>query len=172
VEGRSNAGVYVRADAYQRGGAPLRAHFERFLRRRVDRFGEAPRLSRPRTWPLPLGPLRAAPGGPGLLLAGDAGGFIDPSTGEGIWQALRTGQIAAEVVRDAFASGASRLDADRVGEYARRCSREVASRHGTRARSQELLSWFVAHGLYRVRLLRAAVQWGYAHGSMEKSKVV
>ena len=46
-----------------------------------------------------LGPLAIdsrAPGCPGLLLAGDAAGFIDPMTGDGLRFALRGGMLAAE----------------------------------------------------------------------------
>lgn len=48
-----------------------------------------------------LGPLAVdahAAGMPGLLLAGDAAGFVDPMTGDGIHLALRGGQLAAEAV--------------------------------------------------------------------------
>jgi flavin-dependent dehydrogenase len=52
----------------------------------------------PLAWHVP----RAA--GPGFLLAGDAAGFIDPFTGEGIFRALRGAELAAEaalgVLRD------------------------------------------------------------------------
>ena len=40
-----------------------------------------------------------------LLLVGDAGGYYDPFTGEGIYRALRSAEIAASVVRRAFESG-------------------------------------------------------------------
>ncbi|HYB96112.1 MAG TPA: FAD-dependent monooxygenase [Vicinamibacterales bacterium] len=52
-----------------------------------------------------LGPMAvdtAAAGEPGLLLAGDAAGFIDPMTGDGLHFALRGAELAAGVVRDAF----------------------------------------------------------------------
>ena len=48
--------------------------------------------------PLTLGPLAVEcrlPGMPGLLLAGDAAGFIDPMTGDGLRFALRGGELAA-----------------------------------------------------------------------------
>ena len=41
--------------------------------------------------------------GDGLLLVGDAGGYYDPFTGEGIYRALRSAQLAAAVARDALA---------------------------------------------------------------------
>jgi flavin-dependent dehydrogenase len=46
-----------------------------------------------------LGPLAVearAAGCPGLLLAGDAAGFVDPMTGDGLRFALRGGELAAE----------------------------------------------------------------------------
>jgi flavin-dependent dehydrogenase len=48
-----------------------------------------------------LGPLAvdvARAGLPGLLLAGDAAGFIDPMTGDGLRLALRGAELAAEAV--------------------------------------------------------------------------
>jgi flavin-dependent dehydrogenase len=60
-----------------------------------DRFATARQVSPVTT----LGPLAIdsrAPGCPGLLLAGDAAGFIDPMTGDGLRFALRGGMLAAE----------------------------------------------------------------------------
>ncbi len=50
------------------------------------------------TRPIALGPLAVdsvAAGTPGLLLAGDAAGFIDPMTGDGLRVAMRGGELAA-----------------------------------------------------------------------------
>jgi flavin-dependent dehydrogenase len=44
-----------------------------------------------------------AVGEPGLLLAGDAAGFIDPMTGDGLRFALRGAELAAEIVKEVFA---------------------------------------------------------------------
>lgn len=55
-----------------------------------------------------LGPLSVravGPGRAGLLLAGDAAGFIDPMTGDGLRFALRGGELAAEAVLFEFAAG-------------------------------------------------------------------
>jgi flavin-dependent dehydrogenase len=60
----------------------------------ADRFARA----RPVTRPFCLGPLSvtsSASGMPGLLLAGDAAGFIDPMTGDGLRFAFRGGELAA-----------------------------------------------------------------------------
>ena len=53
-----------------------------------------------------IGPLAVdadAAGVPGLLLAGDAAGFIDPMTGDGLRFAVRGGELAAEAALAAFA---------------------------------------------------------------------
>ena len=83
VSGFSRTGNDIVADAV--------AH-DRLLR---DRFAPARQVSPVTT----LGPLAIdsrAPGCPGLLLAGDAAGFIDPMTGDGLRFALRGGMLAAE----------------------------------------------------------------------------
>ncbi|HEX9369035.1 MAG TPA: FAD-dependent monooxygenase [Vicinamibacterales bacterium] len=69
-----------------------------------ERFAHA-RMVAP---PVVLGPLAvdaAAAGVPGLLLAGDAAGFIDPMTGDGLRFAVRGGELAAEVALAALARG-------------------------------------------------------------------
>ena len=48
--------------------------------------------------------VRSVPCG-GLVLAGDTTGFIDPFTGEGIYLSLRSAQLAAGVIQQAFAAG-------------------------------------------------------------------
>ena len=55
-----------------------------------------------------LGPLAVdcrAAGYPGLLLAGDAAGFVDPMTGDGLRFALRGGELAAEAALRELATG-------------------------------------------------------------------
>jgi flavin-dependent dehydrogenase len=67
-----------------------------------ERFADARML----TAPVVLGPLAVdavAAGLPGLLLAGDAAGFIDPMTGDGLRFAVRGGELAAEAALAAFA---------------------------------------------------------------------
>jgi flavin-dependent dehydrogenase len=58
--------------------------------------------------PFCLGPLAVeatACGAPGLLLAGDAAGFIDPMTGDGLRFALRGGELAAQAALAALEHG-------------------------------------------------------------------
>jgi flavin-dependent dehydrogenase len=75
-----------------------------------DRFATA-RLAAP---PSVLGPLAVEPSGEaidGLLLAGDAAGFIDPMTGDGLRFAIRGGELAAHAALEALADGWSGVHA-------------------------------------------------------------
>jgi menaquinone-9 beta-reductase len=71
-----------------------------------------------------LGPLAvdaSAAGTAGLLLAGDAGGFVDPMTGDGLRFALRGAELAAAAALRELESGMpqhERLARDRRAEFA------------------------------------------------------
>jgi len=54
---------------------------------------------------LPFGDHRRRPGRGNVLLAGDAAGFVDPITGEGIAHALGSGRLAAEAAARAIREG-------------------------------------------------------------------
>ena len=54
---------------------------------------------------LPFGDPRPPPGRGGVLLVGDAAGFVDPITGEGIGWAVLSGQLAAQAAAAALAAG-------------------------------------------------------------------
>jgi flavin-dependent dehydrogenase len=76
------------------------------------------------TTPVVLGPLAvdAVPATiDGLLLAGDAAGFIDPMTGDGVRFAVRGAELAASAALDVLAHGwtgaHARLAASRRGEF-------------------------------------------------------
>lgn len=61
---------------------------------------------------------------PGVLLVGDAAGFLDPFTGEGIYAALRSAELAARCIRTAWRGGD--LPGLDVPGYANAWSREFA----------------------------------------------
>jgi flavin-dependent dehydrogenase len=69
-----------------------------------ERFADARMI----TEPICLGPLSVnacAAGAPGLLLAGDAAGFVDPITGDGLRFAIRGAELAARQALDALEHG-------------------------------------------------------------------
>ena len=59
----------------------------------------------PRSWPLDLGPRRRRLVGDGLLVVGEAAGFVGPLTGAGIAFALESGERAGATVASALATG-------------------------------------------------------------------
>jgi flavin-dependent dehydrogenase len=77
------------------------------------RFADAELVDAPHV----LGPMAVdarRPGIPGLLLAGDAAGFIDPITGDGLRFALLGGALAAGVVGDVLAGRCDSAEAASV----------------------------------------------------------
>lgn len=101
-----NLGVGIRTDHFRRSGASLRGLLEQFLalpavRERV----EPDSLAEVSSWSLNLGSHPGSRVFDGALLVGDAGAFVDPLVGAGIHTALITGQIAAEVLLAALATG-------------------------------------------------------------------
>lgn len=118
-------------------------------------LGEARPEGRHRAWPIPadLRPGDLAYGR--VLFAGDAAAVTDPMTGEGIAQALATGEAAAEAVatslsdgddpRDTAARYAAAVEAD-VGidhRFARSLGRLLETERGARAclRAADLSDW-------------------------------
>ncbi|MCI0546785.1 MAG: NAD(P)/FAD-dependent oxidoreductase [Candidatus Rokubacteria bacterium] len=94
-----------------RDALPYRGRMERFFPARLKQFRHLPgRLAgmRPVGRLMVMGPLAyrvRAPRHGGVLLAGDASGFYDPFTGEGIYTALRSAELLAETARGALADG-------------------------------------------------------------------
>jgi flavin-dependent dehydrogenase len=60
--------------------------------------------------------------GHGYLVVGDAAGFFDPFTGEGIFRALRGAEITAHVADGALRAGAEVVSVAREYERARRAA--------------------------------------------------
>lgn len=86
--------------------------------------------------------------GDGYLLVGDAAGFFDPFTGEGIVDALRGGELAAEAIGNALESGDT--SAARLARYER-------SRRETFA-SKRRAGWLVQAFVHSPRLMDYAVK--------------
>jgi flavin-dependent dehydrogenase len=103
--GATNACLVV---PHQHGDAPIGDPLA-LLRGHLDRdpdLGARFREARPIAPPSVLGPMAVdarAAGEPGLLLAGDAAGFIDPMTGDGLRFALAGAELAAGVACDVIA---------------------------------------------------------------------
>ena len=61
-------------------------------------------IKEPRQWGIPLRPLPKTYG-ERVLVVGDAAGLVKPTTGGGIYYAILSGEISAEVVNEAFVAG-------------------------------------------------------------------
>jgi geranylgeranyl reductase family protein len=84
---------------------------------------------------IPFGNFRRPPGRGNVLLAGDAAGFVDSLSGEGIGYAMQSGQAAAAAVSDALKANAPE---DTLAKYTE------ATRSITRAiRQSNFARWFV-----------------------------
>jgi geranylgeranyl reductase family protein len=91
-------------------------HFAKLFRAYLDVLGVDPAvLTHQRGHPLPYGSFLHDPVHANALLAGDAGGYVEPLLGEGIFYALCTGMYAGRAVADAL-----QTDTDPGPEYLRR----------------------------------------------------
>jgi len=84
----------------------------------------------------------------GALLVGDAGGFYDPFTGQGVHRALVSAAIAARVVSAAFTTGD--LSTARLAAYARR--------RRARFRANHAAEWLVQQFINRPALFARAAR--------------
>jgi len=119
--GLTNACLVV---PHQSGDSPLAAPADLLTRYLRDDPELSSRFARARAVAAPsvLGPMAVdaqAAGEPGLLLAGDAAGFIDPMTGDGLHFALAGAELAATVALDVLA-GATPIDRAHVDLAAKR----------------------------------------------------
>jgi flavin-dependent dehydrogenase len=90
---------------------PYRGRLEAFLEARIKQLRHLParvagmRAEGPLRMMGPLAYRVAEPRVSGVLLAGDAAGFYDPFTGEGLFTALRSAELLAQVAHPALARG-------------------------------------------------------------------
>lgn len=103
---RANVGVGMRSDTYKRHGRDLAQLLDDYLARPeiALRIGRNP-VEQPQSWPVPFFSFEKQRVFDGVLLAGDAGGFVHPITAAGIYPAIITGKLAAETAIDALARG-------------------------------------------------------------------
>lgn len=166
VEGVRNIGVYQRVDGYRRTGVTLAKALDAFMARHRDRFAHAELVGEVRTWQLPLSDLRAPAGVPGLLTVGDAGRHVDPLSGEGIWQALHSGVLAAE----ALIASKGEADEATVRGHARRMRREIDGTATVRGVIQDAMTVAVTRGWTRSPLLTKLLQRTYGEGAFDTSR--
>ena len=150
----SVANVAFVLDRREMAGAA--GNVEAFYRTELRRWPRiADRLARARLLapPKAIGPLALVArrvSAPGVMLVGDAAGFYDPFTGEGVTLALRGGEMAAEVASRALRAG----DTRDLSAYDR--ARDRATRHKFRLnrRLQSVVRWPALSNAVAARLAR------------------
>ncbi len=117
---RANVTFVVDAVEMKAAAGDLEVFYRDSLRVRWPALAERLQQARLEERPRAIGPLalqcRAA-AAPGVLLLGDAAGFYDPFTGEGVTLALRTAALAAEAVDAALAAEPGERPLPRLREY-------------------------------------------------------
>ncbi len=97
----ANIGVGLRLDKYRQQKVTL----EDLLRRFLDMLGSRvirDSVTEVKSWQLPFGSSRHSRVFDGCILIGDAGSFIDPLLGAGIYNGMRTGVMSAQVAHRAL----------------------------------------------------------------------
>ncbi len=105
--GEANVGLGILSRNVRNRNVQLKNLLDSIMREHPqfrERFAEAQSLSAPKGWPLPFGSKKRPLAFQGALLIGDAAGLIDPMTGEGIENAFRSGECAAEIIQKALAA--------------------------------------------------------------------
>jgi geranylgeranyl reductase family protein len=106
---QANVGMGMLSEIVSKKKMNLKEEMEKLIRNHPnlkDRFKDAVPLETVRGYGLPLGSKKRSLSGDRFLLLGDAAGLIDPFTGEGIANAIRSGRIAAAHVLKAMQHGA------------------------------------------------------------------
>jgi geranylgeranyl reductase family protein len=149
-----DAGVGFLLSFFKRelGGSPYE-HHRRFLEEAAGKHWVRGRSNQAnfKAYRLPLGGPLARTYADGILLAGDAGGFVNAYTGEGIYYAMVTGQLAGEAAADALAAGD--VSAARLAAYQVAWQREIGEELADSVRIQRRL---FAHPRLVDRIIRAA----------------
>ncbi len=108
ASGMANVGVGMLSSEVSRRRIDLKAMMQHAIRQHPElhaRFAHAELEGDVRGWGLPLGSVRRKLSGNRMMLTGDAASLIDPFTGEGIGNAMLSGEVAAGILHKAFAQG-------------------------------------------------------------------
>jgi menaquinone-9 beta-reductase len=140
-EGLVNAGIGIMYNKLRSGKESLAAKFREIITTHpslAGRFAGAEMVSKIEAHGLTLGPDPKTISGEGFLLAGDAASLIDPFSGEGIGNAMVSGEIAGQIVSEAFA----RDDFSRafLGTYNERIRQRIGRELRTSREMQRLIT--------------------------------
>lgn len=125
---RANVGLGMQSEYVSKHNINLKERLEDMIANHPNlapRFKEAKPLESIKGMGIPMGSRNIKKSGHRFLLAGDAASIVNPLTGEGIGNAIRSGRIAADHIKAAFS--ANRFDV----EFNRKYDREIKKRMGS-----------------------------------------
>ncbi|MGE5423780.1 MAG: geranylgeranyl reductase family protein [Syntrophothermus sp.] len=101
-----------------------------------ERFSEAKQVGKTGAHTLPMGPSSIRISGNRFLLAGDAAALVDPFTGEGIGNAMISGEIAAGILLKALVK--NDFSAESLSEYGEMIRKKLFDELNTSKKLQQL----------------------------------
>jgi menaquinone-9 beta-reductase len=144
---RVNIGICYEDDGHTKNARKL---FQQFLHKQyAARLAGATQVGdwkgHPISYTYRIGQLHS----PGRLVIGEAGRMTHPATAEGIYQGMRSGMIAAEVLQDAISG--SRTEEQTFAEYEARCRKAfqlsfLSAKLWHRLVQSPVLDWVVGFG--------------------------
>lgn len=158
--GAANVGVDIPHRPELTGCPPLREAYDAFvgrLRRERPGFEDAKEEAPPTGALLPEAMCGFRPGGPGLLLAGDACGLITPYSGEGIAYGLESAELAAAAI----------LATDRPSAVSGVYARDLWDGYGFQMRT----ALWIMKAMRRAPLAAAAARLGLGHDRLFRAGV-
>jgi len=104
-DNKANVGIGMSSEHVAKHKVNLRELMDNIIANHPNvapRFANAKPLETPKGFSLPLGSRKRQLSGNRFLLLGDAASLINPLTGEGIANAIRSGRVASDVLRQSF----------------------------------------------------------------------
>ena len=129
ADNKANVGIGVLSSVVSKKKINLKETLQNLLKTHphlAARFKDAKPLETIKGYGLPLGAKKRNLSGQRFVLTGDAAALIDPFTGEGIANAIRSGRVAAEHIKHCFKRNdfSAALNKDYDKEIYRRMSKE------------------------------------------------
>jgi menaquinone-9 beta-reductase len=161
-DGTANVGIGILSTENAGGGNDYRSLLRRWVAPMPDEWGfdEDHATGAIGGAALPMGFNRTPVYADGLLLAGDAGGMVNPFNGEGISYAMQSAALAADAVVQAMARPEGPARERALAAYPAAVRAELASyyRLGNRFAhaigNDRIMPWATRHGLPRKRLMK------------------
>jgi len=155
---KANVGLGVPSNVISRKKLNLKEIFQKIIENEPsvkERFANAIPLDEVRGYGLPLGSKKRPVSANRVALVGDAAGLIDPFTGEGVANAMRSGRVAAEIL------GKALIENDFSARSLIRYDKELHKRIWTELKISNLLKKMANYPVVCDFLLKKAEQNAY-----------